>query len=202
MKPEDLKKEYDKYVDQFQSIKTEIESAVVRTESYRGEYYELFPFSYQRGGFKRGQPVAASRKSKSTNNLFTYGFNEGGKIIEVREGIELKDKFHYQFLFYSENKITLLAYDYDAQLQNVSFGLLNTDQKIEAVFSKGGRGGREERYRYFGDELRTIEIRQFDASGDEGPTLFHHFEYGAKGVLVKIAKANDVEVFDVIYKAK
>ncbi len=202
MKQADLTDEFNKHTGHFEMIKNEIETKTVRTENYIGEFYEISPFSYQRGGFKQGKLIEEISKLKIKNGIFTYSFNETGNIIEIREGIELKNKFNYQFFFHEENKIKSLSYNYDFELQNISYYLLNNKNKIISMFSKGKMGGCEEKYKYNNNKLEKITIRQFDRNGIEGGIIYHNFEYDNNGRLIKITKANDIEIFDVIYELK
>ena len=202
MTQEELQREYDKYQNLFDTVKLEIESEIVKFENYKGEFYEVFPFSYQRGGFKQGKSVKNITLLKNTNNLFTYGFNEEGKIIEIREGISIKDKFYYRFLFYEKIYVKSLSYDYDKRLQNISFYLLDENKYIRKMYLKGRLGKREEDY-YYGENgiLEKIVIRQFDKKGNEGGTLIHSFEYQTSGELKSITKTalNNATYSELIY---
>lgn len=53
----------------------EIDKNVVREENYKGEFYEISPYSYQRNRFKQGKIVGNVTSLKTTNNLFTYYFD-------------------------------------------------------------------------------------------------------------------------------
>ena len=49
--------EFEALKNDFETIRQQIEDDVVRTELYKGEFYELTPYSYQRNGCKQGKPV-------------------------------------------------------------------------------------------------------------------------------------------------
>ena len=52
-----LRAEFEALKNDFETIRQQIENDVVRTELYKGEFYELTPYSYQRNGCKQGKPV-------------------------------------------------------------------------------------------------------------------------------------------------
>ena len=87
MIPDRLKEEFNSLKNLFDESKEQIEKNVVRAESYKGEFYEITPYSYQRTGFKQGTIVKNTTTLKSTNNLFTYSFNAENKIIERFERV-------------------------------------------------------------------------------------------------------------------
>lgn len=205
MTQEELKIEYDKYRDKFDEIKQEIENKVKKTENYKGVFYEILPFSYQRGGFKRGKPIENINRLKSTNELFSYGFNSEGNIIEIREGISLEQQFYYQFLFYESDFVISLSFDNSKNLQNVCFYFFEKDNKVTKTYLKGKRGIRKEDYFYNKDGvLEKIVIKQFDKNGNEGDTLVHSFEYNPEGNLKSITKSaiNNNDYSEVIYPPK
>ena len=72
---ETIRTEFEALKNDFETIRQQIEDDVVRTELYKGEFYELTPYSYQRNGCKQGKPVKRPDTIKSTKNLCIYGFN-------------------------------------------------------------------------------------------------------------------------------
>lgn len=85
MTQKELQIEYCNNEDSFDTIKKQIESDIVRVENYRGEFYEIFPFSYQRKGFKQGKIIENLNRIKSTNGLYTYGFNDKIKLLKYEK---------------------------------------------------------------------------------------------------------------------
>lgn len=205
MTQKELQKEYDKHINKFDTIKEEVEKKIVNTENYKGVFYETTPFSYQRGGFRRGKLVQNMNRIKSTNNLYTYGFDAENNIVEVREGIEIRDAFYYEFFFYNEGKLVKsLAFNNGKTLQNIRYYLYSEDNLLTKMFSKGRMGGREEEYHYDKERhLEEITIRQFDGNGNEGGTLFHLFEYNSDGSLKSITKSalGNTDYKDIIYSS-
>jgi hypothetical protein len=202
MSQEELQISFDKYKNLFDTVKLEIENKIVKFEHYKGEFYEITPYSYQRGGFKQGIPVKNINLIKSTKNLYTYGFNQDGKIIEIREGISLKDAFYYQFLFYEKDCIKSLSYDNVKSLRNISFYIFDGNNRISRMYLKGKRGGREEVYNYSkNDILEKIVIKQFDKESNEADTLIHSFEYDINGELKSIIKTamNNDTYSEILY---
>ncbi|NAW50662.1 hypothetical protein GNY06_04435 [Elizabethkingia argentiflava] len=202
MTQKELKIEYDKCKNEFDTIKDEIEKQIVKVENYKGTFYEIEPFSYQRSGFKQGKLVENMNRIKKTNDLYIYGFNEDNKIVEVKEGIDIDNEYYYQFLFYEKNTlIKSLAFNNGKTLQNISY-YTHIDDLLIKLYSVGRRGGIEEEYSY--DQrgfLEKITIRQFDRSGNEASTLFHSFEYNSDGSLKSIiesAMGND-DYSEIIY---
>lgn len=202
MTQKELQIEYCNNEDSFDTIKKQIESDIVRVENYRGEFYEIFPFSYQRKGFKQGKIIENLNRIKSTNGLYTYGFNDKNKIIEIREGLDLKNEFYYQFLLYEKDYIKSFSFKNDKTLQNLRFYFFNKDGNVLTMYSKGKRGGREEHYQYREDgTLISILIKQFDKQEKEQDSLLHSFKYNTDGSLKSIVESSfDNEYSEVIWK--
>ena len=62
-----------------------MEQHIVKWEYYRGPFYEITPFSYQRYGYQQGRLVKDIARLKTMRNIFGYGFDVNGNIIEVKE---------------------------------------------------------------------------------------------------------------------
>ena len=75
MIPDKLKDDFNSLRNMFDELKREIDKNVVREENYKGEFYEISPYSYQRNRFKQGKIVGNVTSLKTTNNLFTYYFD-------------------------------------------------------------------------------------------------------------------------------
>lgn len=52
MIPDKLKDDFNSLRNMFDELKREIDKNVVREENYKGEFYEISPYSYQRNRFK------------------------------------------------------------------------------------------------------------------------------------------------------
>ena len=102
---ETLRTEFEALKNDFEIIRQQIESDVVRTELYKGEFYELTPYSYQRNGFRQGKPVKRPDTVKSTKNLCIYGFNNQNQIVEVKVGCSIENQFYHTFLYYTDNLV-------------------------------------------------------------------------------------------------
>ena len=83
MIPDKLKDDFNSLRNMFDELKREIDKNVVREENYKGEFYEISPYSYQRNRFKQGKIVGNVTSLKTTNNLFTYYFDVKNQIIEI-----------------------------------------------------------------------------------------------------------------------
>lgn len=186
----ELQAEYDRHKGTFDVIKQQTEDAIVKTETYKGEFYEISTFSYQRAGFRRGKPIENINHIRNMNGVVAYGFNDEKKIVEIKSGISLKDQFYYRFLFYEEGRIKSLDFDNVKTLRNISFYLWDESEDITIMYLKGRKGSREERYHYSENKvLEKIVIRQFDDAGIEGSTLLHSFEYDDGGKLKSITRS-------------
>ena len=53
MIPDKLKDDFNSLRNMFDELKREIDKNVVREENYKGEFYEISPYSYQRNRFKQ-----------------------------------------------------------------------------------------------------------------------------------------------------
>lgn len=71
MIPDKLKNDFNSLRNMFDELKREIDKNVVKEENYKGEFYEIAPYSYQRNRFKQGKIVGNVTSLKTTNNLFT-----------------------------------------------------------------------------------------------------------------------------------
>lgn len=202
MTQDQLQTEFNNYKEKFDDLKNSIEKQVVKTESYKGVYYETLPFSYQRVGLKRGTP-ADIENSKKTEDFYIYGFDGENRIIEIKEGISVPREFYYQFLFFEDDMVKALSFENSKALQNISFYVLDENGKAKIVYSKGRRGGKEEHYHYSENKLDNILIRQFDRNGNEANSLQHQFEYNSDGSLKTIVKLGDKgEFIETIYPQK
>lgn len=196
-----LKEEFNSLKHLFDESKEQIEKNVVRAESYKGEFYEITPYSYQRTGFKQGTIVKNTTTLKSTNNLFTYSFNAENKIIEIREGCELKSQFYYTFLFYEKELMKAIRYNNSKRIINVRYYLYGSNSKIEKMYSIGSRGSKEETYFYEDNFLQKIVIKQFDRNEVEQATLQHSFNYKPNGELNSITLTTEL-YSETIYQEK
>ena len=69
MIPDKLKDDFNSLRNMFDELKREIDKNVVKEENYKGEFYEIAPYSYQRNRFKQGKIVGNVTSLKTTNNL-------------------------------------------------------------------------------------------------------------------------------------
>jgi hypothetical protein len=197
-----LKEIFDNHNDKFDAIKENIEKDIIKEEYYKGMFYELFPFHYQRMGFTQGKAIKNLGSIKSTKDLCIYGFNNNGKIIEIKEGIDIANEFYYQFLFYENKFVKTFYFDNGKTLQNVSCYMLDKNDNIRTMYLKGRRGGREELYCYnTRNILEKIIIKQFDRNGNEATSLQHIFEYSNEE-LKNIRKIFDNGDSEIIYPPK
>ncbi|WP_270252158.1 hypothetical protein [Phocaeicola dorei] len=192
MIPDRLKEEFYSLKNMFDELKIEIDKNVVKEENYKGEFYEIAPYSYQRNRFKQGKIVKNITSLRTTNHLYTYYFNAKNQIIEIREGCELKDQFDYTFFIYEKGLMKTILYDNSKRIVNVCYYLYGSNGKIEKMYSKGTRGSREETYLYEDDFLQKIVIRQFDRNEIEQDTLQHSFDYKPNGELKSIILSTEL----------
>lgn len=177
------------YEDKFSEIKSKFESEVVYTEYYKGAYYEVSPFSYQREGFRKGKNIKNIKKIKNKNNIYEYDFNKKNKILIIREGVSFDNMFYHSFLHYDDDCLLIIRYDYSNELQNIRFYFYNDRKKIHEMYSRGRSGGRFEKYIYNNDVLESITINQFDEKGDNAHSdIVHTFIYNEDGSLNSILK--------------
>ena len=198
---ERLKAEFEAYKNDFELIRQQIEKEVVRNEYYKSEFYELTPFSYQRNGFKQGKPVKRPDTIKSSKNLCVYGFNDQAKIIEVKAGCSIENKFYHTFLFYTDNLVKSILYDNGKHLMNVCHYFFK-DGKLNRLLLCGNYGSREENYIYDGNVLTHIEIKQYNEEGENAGGLVHIFQYQDDGALDSITKSFPNGYSEIIYKTK
>lgn len=108
----------------------EIEKQIVRRKYYRGEYYEITPFSYHRIRLKQGNLVRNLNGIKCWDNVIYYGFKAKEETIEVKEGCEIPDAFDYEFIFRGEIQWKTMSFNNSKQLLNVSFHTLDDKKRI------------------------------------------------------------------------
>ncbi|GFI11269.1 hypothetical protein IMSAGC007_03742 [Lachnospiraceae bacterium] len=196
-----LRAEFEALENDFESIRQQIEAEVVKTESYKGEFYELTPYSYQRNGFKQGKPVKRLDTVKSTKNLCTYGFNAYDQIIEVKTGCSIENQFYHTFLYYTDNLVKSVSYDNGKHLMNVCHYFFENG-KLKRLLLCGTYGSREEFYTYEENILTHIEIKQYDGLGKNAGVMAHLFQYQDDGALESITKSFPNGYSEIIYKAK
>ena len=157
---ETIRTEFEALKNDFETIRQQIEDDVVRTELYKGEFYELTPYSYQRNGCKQGKPVKRPDTIKSTKNLCIYGFNNQNQIVEVKVGCSIENQFYHTFLYYTDNLVRSLLYDNCKHLMNVCHYFFEGG-KLKRSQLCGRYGCREENYIYKEneEELRQIAER-------------------------------------------
>lgn len=182
---ETLRTEFEALKNDFEIIRQQIESDVVRTELYKGEFYELTPYSYQRNGFKQGKPVKRPDAIKSTKSLCIYGFNIEGQIIEVKTGCSIENQFYHTFLHYTDNLVKSVSYDNGKHLMNVCHYFFDNG-KLKQLQLCGKHGSREENYAYKENALTHIEIKQYGIDGKSDSDLVHIFQYQDDGSLETI----------------
>lgn len=197
-----LKEEFEAYKSDFELIREQIEKEIIRVESYKGEFYELTPYSYQRNGFSRGKLIKNIASIKSAKNLCIYSFNALNRIIEIKVGCSIVNQFYHTFLFYEENLIRSVLYNNSKQLMNVCHYYWE-NSKIKRMLLQGLYGSKEENYFYNNDVLTHIEIKQYDSEEKQGATLEHAFQYQENGELESIAKSFvGKDYSEIIYKVK
>lgn len=196
-----LRTEFEALKKDFESIRQQIEAEVVKTESYKGEFYELTPYSYQRNGFKQGKPVKRLDTVKSTKNLCVYGFNIKDQIIEVKTGCSIENQFYHTFLYYTDNLVKSVSYDNGKHLMNVCHYFFENG-KLKRLLLCGTYGSREEFYTYEENILTHIEIKQYDGLGKIAGVMAHLFQYQDDGALESITKSFPNGYSEIIYKAK
>ena len=172
---ETIRTEFEALKNDFETIRQQIENDVVRTELYKGEFYELTPYSYQRNGCKQGKPVKRPDTIKSTKNLCIYGFNNQNQIVEVKVGCSIEDQFYHTFLYYTDNLVKSILYDNGKHLMNVCHYFFE-DGKLKRSQLCGKYGSREENYIYKENALTHIEVKQYDIEGNSGSDLIHIFQ--------------------------
>lgn len=164
---------FDKYVNSFNTTKLEMEEKVIRYEYYNGYHYEIFPYYYQRVGFKKGS------KLKDKNNAFyVYGFDQDDKLILIKELVDfLEDEYYISFIFYNKDYDIFVYYSYDEELLNISCYFKDSNNKYIRMESKGQDGSCIELYFYNSNMLlEKIEIQQYDNNHFIG-TLYNDFIY-------------------------
>ena len=198
---ETLRTEFEALKNDFETIRQQIESDVVRTEWYKGEFYELTPYSYQRNGFRQGKTVKRPDTVKSTKNLCIYGFNNQNQIVEVKVGCSIENQFYHTFLYYTDNFVKSILYNNGKRLINVRHYFFEGG-KLKRLQSCGSRGSREENYIYNENALTHIEIKQYDIDGKNGGDLIHRFQYQDDGSLETITQSFPNGYSEIIYKTK
>lgn len=154
---ETIRTEFEALKNDFETIRQQIEDDVVRTELYKGEFYELTPYSYQRNGCKQGKPVKRPDTIKSTKNLCIYGFNNQNQIVEVKVGCSIENQFYHTFLYYTDNLVKSILYDNGKHLMNVCHYFFEGG-KLKRSQLCGRYGCREENYIYKENALSLIHI--------------------------------------------
>ncbi len=192
MDREQLKIEFENLKDSFDMISERINAQVVETKYSKGEYFEIIPYSYQRNGFSQGKILENPKKSRTTKNLYIYGFDDRGKLMEIREGISIENQFYYQFLLHEKDFTKSLSFDNSKSLRNVSICIYDESGKLCRLSAHAKRGGSEETYFYTKDgKLDYVLVKQIDRHGNEVNPYKEQFEYDENGDLKRISKNFD-----------
>ena len=133
---EEIQKEYETNAPLFNKILNDVEQHIVKWEYYRGPFYEITPFSYQRYGYQQGRLVKDIARLKTMRNIFGYGFDVNGNIIEVKEGLGIPEAYNYEFIFKGSKEISILNYNNRKVLRNISFYTLDVNKNIVNSTSK------------------------------------------------------------------
>lgn len=201
MTREDLKQEFNTVKGNFNAIRNEIEKEIRETKYSKCEYFEIFPYSYQRYSFKQGKLLENLDNIKSTEDIYIYGFDKNNRIIMVKEGISIQDNFNYDFLIYKEDIIKSMSFNNTEDLRNISYYFLNTNNQIKKMISQGRRGGRDELYIYSEvGLLEEIQIKQYDRRGNEVDPYKEIFEYSETRELKCITKNFENGYSEIIYE--
>ncbi len=189
--------------DSFHNMKQNIEEKITTSKYSLGEYFNILPFSYQRLGLQKGKIIEDKDKIKSFDNVYIYGFDKEDKLIEIKEGIEIKNHFYHQFFIYDETSIVSYRYTNSNDLQNISYYFVEKDKnRIIKVLSKGRRGGRREQYVYSDDNLLIrIDVMQIDRKGNELNPFKEIFNYDSANELKSITKVFENGDTDTVYKS-
>lgn len=198
---ETLRTEFEALKNDFEIIRQQIENNVVRSELYKGEFYELTLYSYQRKGFRQGKLVKRPETIKSTKNLCIYGFNNQNQIVEVRVGCSIENQFYYTFLYYAGQLVRSVLYDNGKHLMSICHYFFE-DGKLKRLQLCGRYGSREENYVYKGNTLTHIEIKQYEIDGKISGDFVHIFQYQDDGTLETITKSFPNGYSEIIYKPK
>ena len=91
MIPDKLKDDFNSLRNMFDELKREIDKNVVREENYKGEFYEISPYSYQRNRFKQGKIVGNVTSLKTTNSR-TLSIVSGRKAYPPKPGLTVITK--------------------------------------------------------------------------------------------------------------
>lgn len=192
MDREQLKTEFENLKDGFDTVKESVESQIVETKYSKGYYFETIPFSYQRSEFSQGKLLDNINKIKTTKNLNIYGFDNAGRIIEIKTGTSIENQFYFQFLLYEREYVKSVLYDNQKTILNVSFHLHDEQGRFGKLLMHGKRGGREELYVYSENgKLDYVSVIQIDKNGNKVTPYKEKFEYTENGFLKKISKIFD-----------
>lgn len=195
-----LKLELEKAKDDFDIIKELVKGQLINIKYSKGPYFETLPFSYQRNGFKQGKLIDNIEKIKTTEDLYSYGYDKDNRLIEVKEGISIENNFYYQFFIYEKEYTKSFFFDNEKALMNISFYYYNNSNKIQKILSQGRRGGREESYFYNESNfIDKIEVKQFDRNGNEANFFCETFIYDDLGNLSSITKSFENNFSEQIY---
>lgn len=202
MTREEIKQEYNKLKGSFDDIKKDIEKKIVNTKHSKCEYFEIFPYSYQRHSFKQGELLENLNSLGGAENLYSYGFDSKERIIQIKEGISLENQFYYEFLIYDENKIKSLSYDNSKALRNLSYFFLNELGKVSKMIFQGKHGAKEENYLYKEGVLMEIHTNPYEGRRQRQNLNPYKeiFEYTEAGELKQITKFFENGYSETIYE--
>lgn len=165
---------FQKYISSFEEISHRIEQSIINTEYYTNYFYEIFPFYYQRLGFKKGRKI----KNIANKKPYSYGFDTDGNIVSIKRPTSLENQYYTSFIIYGFDYDVFIHYDYHQKLMSVSCYFKNESKQYIKTLLKGINGCKMEIYHYNENNvLDTIEIQQYNEQGEYIDTLYHEFVY-------------------------
>lgn len=157
------------------------------------------PFDFERNGFQPGK--LSKQRPANTNKKHCYWLDEQDKLLAIRKGLDIPDKFYEEFFFPEDGLLKSCLYSYSpiVGVINVKTRLVQND-RLSELFSLGKHGSKHETYHYEQDKLTKIKTEQWSDEGI-GPSFNTIFEY-KNGQLREIVNEFENGYKEVMYKVK
>lgn len=164
---EELKQLFNKAQNDYQTLKSNIESQVVRWFWASNTMFRLNPFWFEENRYSKGK-ILKEEPTKNRQYAVQYGVNAANEIIVARGMTSFKDNSYETFYFRSQNEILSYHFDYgnDKELINIKKFLYENNHLTEIYSFFEENGYWIEHFIYENDKLIRKEWQGVDNYGE------------------------------------
>lgn len=154
---------FNKATNEYNSLKSSIESQVVRWFWASNDIFSLEPFWFEQNRFSKGK-ILKEEPTKNRQYAIQYGVNASEEIIVGRQMTSFNEKFYETFYFREKTQITSYRFDYsdEKELENIK-QYSYKEGKIDSIYAVFGENGYAiEQFIYENNQLVRKEWKGID----------------------------------------